>query len=180
MTLSSVKGSPCSDEYDKLYNSLAANKEIDIATQLYNEAFNLYNNVAKTPENLTRLKAASDKLDQLFKQKQNEITGLIPKHRKSMPVAVMASLYTMSTDDVTKMETFLNQFDPSIQHCYYLKQIQQKIDRIKSVAIGQKAPDFELKDLDGKLVNLKAFEGKYLLLDFWASWCIRAAKKIRL
>jgi len=171
MKLSSIKGSPCGDEYNKLYNSLPANKEIEAATKPYNEAFRLYNNVAKTPENLEKLKSAGDKLDQLFKQKQNEITGLIPKHRRSMPVAVMASLYTMSTNDVPKMETFLKQFDASIQNCYYLKQIQQKIDRIKSIAIGQQAPDFELKDLDGKGVKLSGLKGKYVLLDFWASWC---------
>jgi len=171
MNLSSVKGSPCGDEYDKLYNTLPANKEIEVASKIYHEAFNLYNNVAQTPENLTKLKAANDKLDQLFKQKQQEITALIPKRRKSMSVAVMASMYTISTDDVPKMETFLKQFDPSIQHCYYLQQIQQKIDRLKSIAIGQQAPDFELNDMDGKGIKLSGLKGKYVLLDFWASWC---------
>lgn len=171
MTLSSIKGSPCGDEYNKLYNGLAANKELEAATKPYNEVFNLYNNVAQTPENLAKLNAAGAQLDQLFKKKQEEITDLIPKHRKSMQVAVMASLYTMSTDDVPKMEAFLKQFDPSIQNCYYLKQIQHKIDRIKSIAIGQQAPDFELNDLDGTGVKLSALKGKYVLLDFWASWC---------
>ncbi|SMD13397.1 TlpA disulfide reductase family protein [Pedobacter nyackensis] len=171
MILSSIKGSPCGDAYDKLYNSLPANKEIEAATKPYNEAFQLYNNVAKRPENLAKLKAASAQLDQLFKQKQNEITALIPTHRKSMPVAVMASLYTISTNDVSKMEAFLKEFDPSIQNCYYLKQIQKKIDRIKSIAIGQQAPDFELNNMDGKAVKLSSLKGKYVLLDFWASWC---------
>lgn len=171
MKLSAIKGSPCGDEYDRLYDGLPANKEIETATKPYNEAFQLYNSVAKTPENMAKLEAAGAQLDQLFKKKQDEITALIPKHRKSMPVAVMASMYTMSTDDVPKMETFLKQFDPSIQHCYYLKQIQQKIDRIKAIAIGQQAPDFELNDLDGKGVKLSALKGKYVLLDFWASWC---------
>ncbi|MEQ7798955.1 TlpA disulfide reductase family protein [Pedobacter sp. ASV1-7] len=171
MTLTKLKGSPCSDEYNKLYDNLKANKAIEAATKPYNEAFNLYNNIAQTPENMAKLKAAGDKLDKLFKQKQEEITALIPKHRKSMPVAVMASLYTMSTDDIPKMEIFLKEFDPSVQNCYYLKQIQQKVNRLKSIAVGQQAPDFELKDLDGKLVNLASFKGKYVLLDFWASWC---------
>jgi peroxiredoxin len=37
--------------------------------------------------------------------------------------------------------------------------------------IGQDAPDFELPDVDGKNVALKSFRGKYVLVDFWASWC---------
>lgn len=171
MSLIKLKGSPCSDAYDKLFNSLKANKAIEAAVKPYNEAFNLYNNVAQTPENRAKLTAANEDLDRLYDERRDEITALIPKNRKSMSVAVMASLYTMSTDDVSKMKAFLKEFDPSIQNCYYLQQIQAKIDRLSAIEIGQPAPDFGLKDLDGKLVNLSSFRGKYVLLDFWASWC---------
>lgn len=171
MSLIKLKGSTCSDAYDKLFNSLKANKAIEAAVKPYNEAFNLYNNVAQTPENRAKLTAANEDLDRLYDERRDEITALIPKNRKSMSVAVMASLYTMSTDDVSKMKAFLKEFDPSIQNCYYLKQIQAKIDRLSAIEIGQPAPDFGLKDLDGKLVNLSSFKGKYVLLDFWASWC---------
>lgn len=36
---------------------------------------------------------------------------------------------------------------------------------------GTKAPDFELNSPDGKKVSLSQFKGKYVVLDFWASWC---------
>ena len=38
-------------------------------------------------------------------------------------------------------------------------------------ALNEKAPDFTLKDLSGRAVNLKDFEGKVVFIDFWASWC---------
>jgi len=38
-------------------------------------------------------------------------------------------------------------------------------------AIGSKAPDFELTDLTGKKVRLSDFQGKVVILDFWATWC---------
>lgn len=37
--------------------------------------------------------------------------------------------------------------------------------------VGQKAPDFTLKDLEGKPINLSSFKGKVVLLNFWATWC---------
>ena len=40
-----------------------------------------------------------------------------------------------------------------------------------NIIIGQQAPDFTLPDVDGKPVSLSSFRGKYVLVDFWASWC---------
>ena len=39
------------------------------------------------------------------------------------------------------------------------------------IAIGKKVPDFLLTTINGKSVGPQSFKGKYLLLDFWASWC---------
>lgn len=40
------------------------------------------------------------------------------------------------------------------------------------VNIGQQAPDFSLKDEDGKPVRLSDYRGKLVFLNFWATWCI--------
>lgn len=39
------------------------------------------------------------------------------------------------------------------------------------VAAGHTAPDFELKDINGKMVKLSDFHGKAVVLNFWATWC---------
>ncbi|AMP97623.1 Thioredoxin [Pedobacter cryoconitis] len=46
-----------------------------------------------------------------------------------------------------------------------------RMAKLKSVQIGQLAPDFTMNTLDGKTVKLSDLRGKYVLLDFWASWC---------
>jgi len=42
---------------------------------------------------------------------------------------------------------------------------------LKKVAIGQPAIDFTMNDMEGNPVKLSSLYGKYLLVDFWASWC---------
>jgi len=48
---------------------------------------------------------------------------------------------------------------------------QRTLGLIKCENYGQIAPEFTLKDKNGKSVSLSDFKGKYVLLDFWASWC---------
>ena len=43
--------------------------------------------------------------------------------------------------------------------------------------VGELAPDFTLKTLDGKTLRLSDFHGKFLLLDFWATWCTPASPR---
>jgi peroxiredoxin len=51
------------------------------------------------------------------------------------------------------------------------KKMAENLEKMRATAIGQPAPDFEMPDTGGKLVSLSSFRGKYVLLDFWASWC---------
>ena len=61
---------------------------------------------------------------------------------------------------------------------YYLPVIERQEWRRESTAlkpqaqaIGRKAPDFQLEDINGNLRKLSQFAGKYVVLDFWGSWC---------
>ena len=55
--------------------------------------------------------------------------------------------------------------------CPYVKDLDGIIKQLENVQIGKVAPEFSLPDTAGVSVSLSDFRGKYVLLDFWASWC---------
>lgn len=52
-----------------------------------------------------------------------------------------------------------------------VKWLVHRVDSLKKYALGEQAYDFQFQDPAGKRVRLSDFRGKYVLIDFWASWC---------
>ncbi|MBI2822934.1 MAG: redoxin domain-containing protein [Acidobacteria bacterium] len=53
-----------------------------------------------------------------------------------------------------------------------------ELEGLKQVAVGAPAPLFEFADLKGRQVSLKDLKGRWVLLDFWATWCIPCVVEI--
>lgn len=69
------------------------------------------------------------------------------------------------------VEAFQN-FSPEIRNSDEGKQMEEKLNYFKQSKVGSNAPEFSLKDIDGKVISLSDFKNKnYVLIDFWASWC---------
>jgi thiol-disulfide isomerase/thioredoxin len=52
-----------------------------------------------------------------------------------------------------------------------MPQMPRPGDKVKEVALGSAAPDWQLKTVEGNTVTLSALRGKVVVLDFWANWC---------
>jgi len=53
----------------------------------------------------------------------------------------------------------------------YEQQLAQMDQKKDSTWVGRQAPELTLPDTEGRSISLSSFKGKYLLVDFWASWC---------
>ena len=103
----------------------------------------------------------------------NEAAKSFLKQNKDNMVGAFyySRLYNLLSKDEQKeliasaSDEFLNY--PSV------KRILEQQEAAKRQEVGQKFTDFEMADKDGKMHKLSEYigEGKYVLLDFWASWC---------
>ncbi|WP_316817026.1 TlpA disulfide reductase family protein [Pedobacter nyackensis] len=87
-------------------------------------------------------------------------------------VGLVAFKETMDVDaDLKGAESEFNKFSAAVKGSNLGKSITQEIESAKKTGIGQIAMDFTQNDVNDKPVKLSDFRGKYVLLDFWASWC---------
>jgi peroxiredoxin len=69
------------------------------------------------------------------------------------------------------MITYANKVSEELKKNSAVKTFVDKINKLKVVQVGQPAPNFTINTIDGKKISLSDFKGKYVLIDFWASWC---------
>ncbi|QPH40932.1 TlpA disulfide reductase family protein [Pedobacter endophyticus] len=77
----------------------------------------------------------------------------------------------MAVIDVVKFEPIYSKLSKRVLASFTGKKITDKYEKAKQFAIG-KSIDFTLPDKDGNEFKLSSLKGKYVLVDFWASWCV--------
>ncbi|UAY55709.1 TlpA disulfide reductase family protein [Arachidicoccus terrestris] len=96
----------------------------------------------------------------------------IPTHPNSL--LALYQLYVNVArypDEVSELVRLFNQLTPEVQETKEGKQMATLIRGLSANKVGDVALNFTLPDPTGKMVSLSDFRGKYVLLDFWATWC---------
>ncbi len=136
------------------------------------EVYNRYKTAKMAGDN-----ELADSIEKEFEELDNQQTlvskDFIKEHPKSYVTPLLLSQMSPYFD-TAELESALNGLDSSLHKVDIIADLQKRLETLKSVAIGQKAPDFTLNDVNGNPVSLYSKIGganKVLLLDFWAGWC---------
>ena len=112
------------------------------------------------------------KMDQLEADLKNDTYRKFVQEHLASPVSLYAlsqvAGYYLNPEEV---EPLFNNLSPQIRHSKAGRNFAEKIQTAKATSRGGYLPDFSQADTSGKLVRLSSFKGKYVLIDFWASWC---------
>jgi peroxiredoxin len=73
--------------------------------------------------------------------------------------------------DPATAEPLFNGLAPAVRSSAGGQDFATRLAKAKTTAVGALAPEFTQNDVNGKPVKLSDFRGKYVLVDFWASWC---------
>ncbi|MEO7924987.1 MAG: TlpA disulfide reductase family protein [Chitinophagaceae bacterium] len=102
---------------------------------------------------------------------QKEIDKLVVDKPKSPVSAFVLNATYQFNEDIIVLERRFNLLDASVRNSETGKSLEQFIAEKKIGAVGTQSLDFTQPDTTGTPVSLSSFRGKYVLVDFWASWC---------
>jgi peroxiredoxin len=108
-----------------------------------------------------------------FKEEKNALTIAFIKQHPDYFTSLLALKDVIGAlpKDVQSLEKTFAKLDKNLQQTATGIKTKAILDKFDAVSIGRMAPGFSAPDTAGKTINLSDFRGKYVLLDFWASWC---------
>jgi peroxiredoxin len=129
---------------------------------------------AATPEQLQD-KAFTDALDKQYEALQEAQKPLLAAFIKATPQSIVSltalDRYAGEAIDPTTVEPLFLGLAPAVRTSAPGQNFATRLAAAKLTDVGVLAPDFTQNDVNGKPVKLSDFRGKYVLVDFWASWC---------
>lgn len=126
-----------------------------------------------------RAKKNNEKIDSIYNNEmpifRSESDKLSYNFIKQYPQSVVSSnilLYKTQKLSIDSLKMFYSVLSNAVEQSHDGKEIKDFITKAENLTIGKQAPNFTQTNLNGINISLADFRGKYVLLDFWASWCI--------
>ncbi|MCY1500860.1 Thiol-disulfide oxidoreductase ResA [compost metagenome] len=137
---------PLRHQEDSLSNLLSTSKDPDVK------------NVIRT------------KIEALNRAERASYIEYVATHPHSIIAANVLKIYS-STWGKEKTQELYEKLSAEIKSSAYGRDINDYLSLAQDIRVGGRFADFEQADTEGKTIKLSAIKAKYILLEFWGSWC---------
>jgi peroxiredoxin len=126
---------------------------------------------------MSKVEGLRTEMEGIIEQQRTYVDKFVDDNTANAVGAFLA-LNIAPTMELPKFKEMIDKFEASLGTHVYVAEMKKMYGPMEKMAnamanleIGKVAPDFTLLTKDGVEVTLSSFRGKYLLVDFWASWC---------
>ncbi|WP_206610911.1 TlpA disulfide reductase family protein [Mariniphaga sediminis] len=160
-----ITGSETHDEYLKVNDKI---REIgEQYMELYNQA-----REAATSGDTTRATQLMQQVEEMYESANTMQEDFVRNNPASFATPYFLSRVQHGLD-VEELDELVINLDPQLNAVPSIVQLKKRLEKLRTVAVGQIAPDFTMNDPDGNPVKFSEVyaQNEYTLLDFWAAWC---------
>jgi peroxiredoxin len=108
--------------------------------------------------------------DEQSKKAQAIQINFIQKHPGSYASA-WELIHYINGKTLQESKNLFTQLNENVRESVQGKEIADRIATLDRIEVGSIAPGFEQQSVDNRTISLSSYKGKYVLLEFWASWC---------
>jgi peroxiredoxin len=167
---------------DSLYRATISGSPQEDIRQQFNQTIQQFDyasleeraNEARAKGDTSQLRRANEQLKQLIGQERAATLKLMRQYPQATASINMVNSYLNShqTADLTIADSLLTYYESSaVASSEQVKSFRKTWLLAQKTVLGKPAMEFVLPDTSGRLVKLSSFQGRYVLVDFWASWC---------
>jgi peroxiredoxin len=165
----SIEGSKTQSIYNEYTTSIIPIH--DMQERLRNESYSYLYDPSISEDEFEKI---HEELSIKYQQLEDEIEVIklefMKAHSNSIVAAYLAYRNCIALNEIEAIEEQLQLLDPALNN-KYVKLIKDRIEKLKIKAVGLVLPTIELPDAEGNLISIESLRGKFVLIDFWASWC---------
>jgi len=159
-----VQGSKDSEVIQQLTRAMNASRD---QMQRLGQRYNAAGQAGRTDS----LPAIERQYNALQLATANRAKGVIRRNATSVAAGFATLSFVNPDDDFAFADSIATVQRKAQPASPFTQALTERLEPLRATAIGTAAPEINLATPDGKSLSLKSLRGKYVLVDFWASWC---------